>query len=103
MTRDDYLREQALAKGEPPPFVSQFKLKTQVKPEVKEEDNPARLAQAYIHGDHDIDTIDRRIASYEYRRSATLKVIASYSEALARKADKASRDVIDGEFTEAAE
>ena len=74
-----------------------------MKPEVKEEDNPARLAQAYIDGDHDIDTIDRRIASYEYRRSVTLKQITSYSEAMARRLDKASRDVIDGEFTEAAE
>jgi hypothetical protein len=103
VTRDDYLRAQALAKGEAPPFVSEFKKKTEVKPEVKEEENAARLAQAYIQGDHDIDIIDVRIASYEYRRIATLKVIASYSEALARRLDKASRDVVDGEFTEAAE
>jgi indole-3-glycerol phosphate synthase len=102
MTRDDYLREHALAKGEAP-FISEFKKKAQVKPEVKEEDNAELLAQAYMHGNRCIDIIDVRIASYEYRRIATLKVIASYSEALARKADKASRDVIDGEFTEAAE
>jgi len=32
-----------------------------------------------------------------------LREISYYSEAMARRADKATRDVIDGEFTEAAE
>ena len=50
----------------------------------------------------DIDAIDRRIASYELRRMAALRAIEHYSERLARRLDAAS-DVIEGQFTEAAE
>jgi len=49
-----------------------------------------------------IDAIDRRIASYELRRMAAMRALEHYSEALARRV-KAASDVIDGEFTEAAE
>jgi hypothetical protein len=61
------------------------------------------LAQAYIRGGHDIDAIDRRIASYELRRMAVLKTIENCSDKLARQVEAASSEVIDGEFTEAAE
>jgi hypothetical protein len=50
-----------------------------------------------------IDAIDRRLASYEQRRLAALKATAHYSETLARRLETASSDVIEGEFTEAAE
>jgi hypothetical protein len=49
-----------------------------------------------------IDAIDRRIASYELRRMAALRAIEHYSETLARRLEAAS-DVIEGQFTEAAE
>jgi hypothetical protein len=52
--------------------------------------------------DH-IDAIDRRIASYELRRMAALRATEQYSEKLARRLEAASTDVIEGQFTEAAE
>ena len=56
-----------------------------------------------INGDSDErDAIDRRIASYELRRMAALRAIEHYSETLARRLQAAS-DVIEGQFTEAAE
>ena len=61
------------------------------------------LAKAYTRGARDIDAIDKRIALYELRRSAILKEIGLRSERKAQKLDKASSEVIEGEFTEAAE
>jgi hypothetical protein len=101
LTKEDYMRGQAIAKGEAESS-SMFK-KKESKPEAKKEDPRSGLPEAYIFGDRDINVIDTRIASYEYRRNAALRDLASYSEAKARRLDKASRDVIDGEFTEAAE
>jgi len=101
LTREGYMREQAIAKGEAESS-SMFR-KKEPKPEAKKEDPRSGLPEAFILGDRDINVIDTRIASYEYRRNAALRDLASYSEAKARRADKATRDVIDGEFTEAAE
>jgi len=101
LTREDYMREQPIAKGEAESS-SMFK-KKESKPEAKKEDPGSGLPEAFILGNRDIDLIDTRIASYEYRRNAALRDLASYSEAKARRLDKAARDVIDGEFTEAAE
>jgi hypothetical protein len=50
-----------------------------------------------------IESIDRRIGTYELRRMMALKTIEQYSEASARRRLAASTDVIEGEFTEAAE
>jgi len=50
----------------------------------------------------EIEAIDRRIGTYEMRRMAVLKMIEQYSEASARRL-AASADVIEGQFTEAAE
>jgi hypothetical protein len=61
------------------------------------------LAQAYRRGAPDIDVIDRRIASYELRRVAVLREIGLRSEKRAQKTEKAVLDVIEGEFSEAAE
>jgi hypothetical protein len=38
-----------------------------------------------------------------FRRDAALRHIERYSESLARKADKAVPDIIDGDFSDAAE
>jgi hypothetical protein len=51
----------------------------------------------------EVDAIDRRIASYEMRRMAALKTMDNYNEAVARRLRAVNADVIDGEFTEAAE
>lgn len=98
LTRADY---SALAEAEEES--SEFE-KMESKPQPKKKEDPAAfLAEAYVLGDRDIDIIDTRIASYEHRRNASLREISYYNEAMARRADKATRDVIDGEFTEAAE
>jgi hypothetical protein len=102
LSRVDFLREQVIATAEAE-SPSMFKKKDEFKPEAKEKDHASGLPEAYILGNRDIDLIDTRIASYEYRRNAALREINAYSEAMARRVDKVSRDVIDGEFTEAAE
>ena len=61
------------------------------------------LAEAYLRGARDIDAIDKRIALYEVRRNAILREIALRSERKAERLDKASSDVVEAEFTEAAE
>src|SRR5450631_2666771 len=73
------------------------------KPEATEEDSMSMLAKGYILGDYDIDVIDKRIASYEYRRNTALREMYLRSEKMAQLLEKASSDVIDGEFAEAAE
>jgi hypothetical protein len=101
LTKEDYMREQAIAKGEAESS-SMFR-KKESKPEAKKEDPRSGLPEGFILGNRDIDVIDTRIASYECRRNASIREISFYSEAKARRADKATRDVIDGEFTEAPE
>jgi hypothetical protein len=49
-----------------------------------------------------IDAIDRRIAAYEARRMMTFKMIEHYNDALARRLERASADVIEAEYTKAA-
>jgi hypothetical protein len=61
------------------------------------------LAHAYLRGAGDIDAIERRIASYEARRNLILKEINLRSERTAQRLDKASSNIIDAEFSEAAE
>jgi hypothetical protein len=98
MTRADFERQKAItAAGDSGLFK-----KKESKPEPKVDDS-LLLVEAYLLDNGDIDEIDRRIASYEYRRNAALREIDRYSESLARKLDKASSQILDGEFTEAAE
>jgi hypothetical protein len=61
------------------------------------------LAQAYINAAPQIDAVDKRIAGYETRRIAVLREVERRSEKFARDLDKASSDIIDGEFSAAAE
>jgi hypothetical protein len=97
ITRADFKLSQIAAKDP-----SAFK-KKDWKPEPKEEVSMSMLARGYILGDYDIDVIDKRTASYEYRRNATIREMDLRSERMARLLETASSDVIDGEFTEAAE
>jgi hypothetical protein len=97
MMRVNFEREKIAAKDP-----SAFK-KKDWKPEAKEEVSMSMLAKGYILGDYDIDVIDKRTASYEYRRNTALREMDLRSERMARLLEKASSDVIDGEFTEAAE
>jgi hypothetical protein len=61
------------------------------------------LAQAYVRGAVQIEAIDKRIAFHEQRRSAALRDAGLWSDRLVRQLDQASPEVIEGEFTEAAE
>ena len=73
--------------------------------EAESEDPAALLAEAYCYSSNTfgyIDAIDRQTASAEMRRNSALRELAWHSEARARKLDKASREIIDGEFSEAA-
>ena len=97
ITRADFARQQILAQDP-----SAFK-KKDLKPKATEDDSMSLLAKGYIRGDYDIDVIDKRIASYEYRRNTALREMYLRSEKMAQLLEKASLDVIDGEFTEAAE
>ncbi len=49
-----------------------------------------------------IDAIDHRIAGYEARRMMALKMIEHYDDALARRLERSSTDVIEGEYAETA-
>ena len=66
-------------------------------------DAPSILSMALEDNDSRIDAFDKRIASYELRRIAALRAIEQYSEKLARRLEAASSEIIEGEFTEAAE
>jgi len=61
------------------------------------------LAQAFMRGAAQIDVVDRRIASYEMRKMLTLKEIERRNDRLSRQLEKASSEIIDAEFSEAAE
>jgi hypothetical protein len=61
------------------------------------------LARAYIKGQAQIDAVDRRIASYQARRILVLREIERRNEKRSRDVEKASTDIIDAEFSEAAE
>lgn len=61
------------------------------------------LAWAYMRGAAQIDAVDRRIASYEVRRTIALREIERRDEKLAQKLAQASSEIIDAEFSEAAE
>jgi hypothetical protein len=69
----------------------------------KGHDPESVLAHAYLRGAREIDAIDKRIALSESRRNAILKEIGLRSERKAQKLAQAASDVIEGEFTEAAE
>ena len=79
MTRADFERQKALDKSP-----SLFK-KRNSKPIVRDEQSKSYLAEAYILGQRDIETIDTRIASYMFRRDAALRHNERYTEGLARK------------------
>lgn len=61
------------------------------------------LARAYVKGEAQINAVEKRIESYEARRMATLREIERRNEKLSRRLDEASSDIIDAEFSEAAE
>jgi hypothetical protein len=96
MTRAHFERQKA--EQENP---SAFK-KRDPKPEVKQDESKS-LPEAFILGHREIDIIDTRIASYLFRRHTVLLEIERLSESLARKLDKAAPDIIDGDFSDAAE
>ncbi len=69
-------------------------------PEPKPEDPATSLSKAYLLGLDDIEAFDKQIALFEARRNNALRELAWHCETTARKLEKASRDIIDGEFNE---
>jgi hypothetical protein len=61
------------------------------------------LAQAYLKGAAEIEAVEQRIASYEVRRMMALREIERRNEKSAKQLKRATADIIDGEFNEAAE
>jgi hypothetical protein len=61
------------------------------------------LARAYIKGQPHIDAADRRIASYEGRWLALLRELERRNTKLSSDLQRSSSDIIDAEFSEAAE
>ncbi len=109
------LREQMLAEadagnpGEPKRQNNKKDTKPEVastevaKTEVANKEDPYLLAKVYMKYGNEIDLIDRRISAGEKKRDGILREIYRRRESLARKLEKASSDIIDAEFTEAAE
>jgi hypothetical protein len=97
MTRADFERQKI--KDENPSAFT----KRASKPKVIDDESKSGLPEGFMFGHRDIDIIDTRIASYLFRRHAVLREIERYSESLARKLEKAAPDIIDGEFSDAAE
>jgi hypothetical protein len=98
-TTADYVRQMRLAEK-----IIDGKLKMEEvkpKPEPEPEDPATSLAKAYLLGLDDIEAFDKQIALFEARRNNALRELAWHCETTARKLDKASRDIIDGELTEA--
>jgi hypothetical protein len=66
-------------------------------------DTASIQAKAYTRCAGELDRIEKSIAKLEVRRMTTLREIARRNEALAKRIERASLDIIDGEFSEAAE
>lgn len=64
---------------------------------------PETLARAYMKGASDIDRVDRRIANYEARKMVLLREIEHRNKRPSRSLEKASAEVIDADFSVAAE
>ena len=71
--------------------------------EVANIEDPYLLAKVFIQYGNEIDLIDRRISAGEKKRDGVLREIDRRRESFARKLEKACSDIIDAEFTEAAE
>jgi hypothetical protein len=72
-------------------------------PEAPKTKDPHLLAKVYRRCGDELDRIDRRISAGEKKRDGILREIDRRRESFARRLEKASSDIIDGEFTEAAE
>jgi hypothetical protein len=79
-------------------------VKKQINARLSERGYPpsAVLAKAYERAGAQIDAVERRIASYEMRKVVILREIERRNDRLARQL-KASSEVLDAEFSEAAE
>jgi hypothetical protein len=73
------------------------------KPEVPKTKDPYLLARVFMRCGDELDRIDRRIAAGEKKRDGILREIGRHRESFARRLEQASSEIIDAEFTEAAE
>jgi hypothetical protein len=103
LSRADYLRESMLARDENVE-PSAFRKKESAPIEKKQEEDPiSSLARVYLQSGGEIDFIDRRISTLEYRRSCLLREVDRRNQSVARIEDKACSDFVDAEFTETSE
>jgi nucleotide-binding universal stress UspA family protein len=86
-------------------WASDPKARRRIEKELAEKGHDASeiLTMALNQAADRIDAIDRRIATYELRRMAALRAIGHYGEMLARRLEAVSSEVIEEQFTEAAE
>ena len=66
-------------------------------------DRASILARAYSLCATELQALDKAIADRELRRMASLREIYRRDQFLARRLEQASQEIIDGEFSEAAE
>ena len=66
-------------------------------------DSASILGKAYSLCAAELQALDKAIADREFRRMATLREVQRRDDFLARRLEKASQQIIDGEFSEAAE
>ncbi len=82
-------------------WMHDMKYRSQINAELAAIGYPSRVILALAHqkGASQIDAADRRIANAEARRSTLVREIERRREALAVRLEKASRAVIDAQFT----
>jgi hypothetical protein len=73
------------------------------KPEVPKAKDPYLQAKVHMRCGDELDRIDKRISAGEKKRDGNLREIDRRREGSARRLEKAAPEIIDAEFTEAAE
>jgi hypothetical protein len=81
----------------------EFEKKIDEKLAARGHDSASIRAKAYSLCATELQALDKAIADRELRRMATLREIYRRDEFLARRLEKTSQQIIDGEFSEAAE
>ena len=80
-----------------------FAKKIDNKLDARGHDRASILARAYSLCANELQVLDKAIADQQVRRMATLREIYRRDEYLGRRLQRASQQIIDGEFSEAAE
>jgi hypothetical protein len=82
---------------------SEFAKKIDERLAIRGHDSASILAKAYARCAGELHAIDKRISGLELRRMATLREISHRDEIRAKQLERKSLEIIDGDFSEAAE